>query len=189
MRSVWLAPYDPNWPSNAARLAASFAAALGDDPRLIAIHHIGSTAVPGLTAKPILDLLPEVSDLTCFDDARDALVAAGYQWRGENGISSRRYFTRSGPDGARLAHLHGFATGHRAIGEHLALRDYLCAHPEIAREYAARKAECAAAHPDDSAAYSARKTPFVERIVADAMRWAARVAPPPAPPCWRPDPR
>lgn len=175
MRRIEVVAPDPRWPALAKAEAARFASALAGDSRLLAVHHIGSTAVPGLAAKPTLDLLPVVSDLACVEEARAALEALGYQWRGESGIAHRRYFTRSAPDGARLAHVHCFAVGDQAIREHLAFRDYLRSHPEVANAYAAIKLECARAHPEDGAAYTDRKAPFVEHTLGEALRWAAGV--------------
>lgn len=175
MRRIEVVAPDPRWPALAKAEAARFASALAGDSRMLAIHHIGSTAVPGLAAKPTLDLLPVVSDLACLEEARAALEALGYQWRGESGIAHRRYFTRSAPDGARLAHVHCFAAGDQAIREHLAFRDYLRSHPKVAHAYAAIKLESARAHPEDGAAYTDRKAPFVEHTLGEALRWAAGV--------------
>lgn len=177
MRRIEVVSYDVQWPAQARAEAARFASALSADPRLLAIHHIGSTAVPGLAAKPTLDLLPVVSDLACLEEARAALEALGYQWRGESEIPHRRYFTRTAPQGARLAHVHCFPAGDQAIHHHLAFRDYLRAHPEIARAYAALKRECARAHPEDGAAYTERKAPFVHRALSDALAWTAGAGP------------
>lgn len=173
MRRIEVVPPDPHWPALAKAEAARFASALLADPRLLAIHHIGSTAVPGLAAKPTLDLVPVVSDLSCLEQARRPLEALGYQWRGESEIRNRRYFTRAAADGARVAHVHCFSAGDPTIHQHLAFRDYLCAHPEVASAYGALKLECARAHPQDGAAYTDRKAPFVQRVMSEALAWAA----------------
>jgi GrpB-like predicted nucleotidyltransferase (UPF0157 family) len=174
VRRLEVLPYHDEWPQEAAAEAARFASALAADPRLLEIHHIGSTAVPGLAAKPTLDLLPVVTDLACLHEARAALEALGYQWRGESEIPNRRYFPRSAPDGIRLAHVHCFPAGDVAIHRHLAFRDYLRAHPDIARAYAALKLQCAQLHPHDGAAYTDCKATFVHRTLTDALAWAAR---------------
>lgn len=176
MRRIEVVPYQPRWPQQAAAEAARFASALAADPRLLAIHHIGSTAVPGLPAKPTLDLLSVVADLACLDDARAAIEALGYQWRGESGIRNRRYFTRTAPDGARLAHVHCFPEGDPAVREHLAFRGYLRAHPQVAHAYAELKQACAQLHPHDGAAYTDRKAPFVQRTLNAALAWAAHTS-------------
>lgn len=89
-----LAPHDPQWAARAAALVAELRAAA---PVFAALHHIGSTAVPGLVAKPVIDLLGEVADLAALEAARPALEAAGWRWRGENGVVGRRYFTLDDP--------------------------------------------------------------------------------------------
>ena len=85
-RRVEIVPPDPAWPQRAEEESARFAAAVGE-PGLLAIHHIGSTSVPGLAAKPLLDLMPEVSELAVIDRARAAIEAAGYAFWGEYGIA------------------------------------------------------------------------------------------------------
>src|SRR5580658_3850089 len=102
---VILAKYDPEWP----RLAAGHSRrlqALGS--ALVIVHHIGSTSVPGLAAKPIIDLMPLVSDLAELDRLRGRVEALGYGWHGELGISGRRYCTLSDETGSRVVQLHFF---------------------------------------------------------------------------------
>lgn len=108
----------------------------------VACHHIGSTAVPGLTAKPILDLIPVARDLDALDAARPAIEAMGYDWKGEFGLPGRRYCALT-QDGTRLVHAHCYAQGSPEITRHLAFRDYLRANPEVRDAYAALKAHCA----------------------------------------------
>ena len=89
--------YSPEWPLELEREASCFRALLGDE--IVSIHHIGSTSVPGLDAKPIIDLLPLVHDITRIDGYTDRMKAAGYKVYGEYGLPGRRYFTRD--SGAR----------------------------------------------------------------------------------------
>ena len=168
-RPVALAPYTSDWAVRAeALIAGTGAAAPGV---FLALHHIGSTAVPGLAAKPVIDLLGEVEDLVRIDAARSALEGLGWRWRGENGVAGRRYLTRDDPDtGARAVHLHVHATGDPMIPWHLAFRDRLRAEPGTAKAYAAEKARCAALHPDDSGAYAACKKAWTDGVAAEAMR-------------------
>jgi GrpB-like predicted nucleotidyltransferase (UPF0157 family) len=177
MRRVQISAYDPEWPVLAEHEGARFAAAVGE-PGLLAIHHIGSTSVPGLAAKPLIDLMPEVSELEVIDRARTAIEAAGYAFWGEYGIAGRRFCPRIAADGTRLANVHCFATGDPGLARHLAFRDYLRAHPELASAYAAEKRRCAALHPDDAAAYSDAKSAFVRRLEADALAWWREHGPP-----------
>lgn len=176
MRRIEVVSYDVRWPALAKAEAERFASAMPAEPRLLAVHHIGSTAVPGLAAKPTLDLLVVVADHACLDAARAAIESLGYRWRGESGIPNRRYLTRAASDGARLAHVHAFPAGDQAIQQHLAFRDYLRAHQEVANAYAAVKQEHARAHPEDGEAYTEGKAPFVRRTLSDALAWATQSA-------------
>ncbi|WP_339933050.1 GrpB family protein [uncultured Brevundimonas sp.] len=171
-RPVALAPHSPHWTIRAAALIAELQAAAPGV--LLAVHHVGSTAVPGLRAKPVIDLLGEVGALAGIEAARSALEGLGYRWRGENGAAGRRYFTRDDPDtGVRAVHLHVYAAGDPALAWHLAFRDRLRAEPATAAAYAREKARCAARHPDDSGAYAACKKAWTDRVAAEAVRgWA-----------------
>lgn len=166
---VVLLAHDPAW-ADAARLEADRFAALLSPGSVVATHHIGSTSIPGIHAKPILDLLPVVRDHAALDEARTALEHAGYAWWGEYGLVGRRYLTRD-RDGARHAHLHVYEEGAPSIARHLAFRDYLCAHPDVARAYDAEKARALAAK-SDSYGYAEEKDAFVRRVEAEALRWA-----------------
>ena len=142
------------------------------EPVLVAVHHIGSTSVPGLIAKPIIDLMPLVSDLAALDQERDAVEALGYRWHGENGIAGRRYCTAQAGD-RRVAQLHFFVLGSPGAHRHLAFRDYLRAHPAAAAEYAAVKRHARDMHPNDSHAYGAAKQPWIDGMEAQALAWYA----------------
>lgn len=167
-RPVTLAEPDPDWSARAEALIAGLRAAAPE--AFIALHHIGSTAVPGLKAKPVIDLLGEAVDLARIDAARAALEAAGWRWRGENGVSGRRYLTRDDPQtGERAVHLHVHAAGDPMIPWHLAFRDRLRAEPATAKAYAGEKARCAALHPGDSGAYAACKKAWTDGAAAEAV--------------------
>ena len=145
-RPVTLSPQDPQWAVRAEALIADLRAAAPE--AFTALHHIGSTAVPALAAKPVIDLLGEAEGLAAIDAARPALEALGWRWRGENGAAGRRYFTLDDREtGARAAHLHVHTAGDPMIAWHLAFRDRLRAEPETAAAYGREKARCAARHP------------------------------------------
>lgn len=155
--TVELAPHDPRWVMRAHFEAERLAAALG--PRLVAVHHIGSTAIVGIDAKPIVDLMPVVRSLAEFDSAAQAVEALGYRVWGEYGIEGRRYCTINDPDsGRREVQAHVFAEGGAPIARHLAFRDYMNAHPDQARAYHDEKHRCRALFPNDSHAYSDAKS-------------------------------
>jgi GrpB-like predicted nucleotidyltransferase (UPF0157 family) len=164
---VRLVDYDPDWPRQAAERIARLRVL---EPVLVAVHHIGSTAIPGLIAKPIIDLMPLVTDLGALDQERGAVEALGYRWHGEYGIAGRRYCTLEIGD-RRVAQLHFFTMGSREAHRHLAFRDYLRAHPGIAAAYAEVKRRARDLHPGDSHAYGAEKQPWIDRAEADALVW------------------
>lgn len=164
---VRLVDHDADWPRQAAERAARLRVL---EPVLVAVHHIGSTAVPGLIAKPIIDLMPLVSDLAALDVERGAVEALGYRWHGEYGIPERRYCTLDVGD-RRVAQLHFFTMVSPQVHRHLAFRDYLRARPGIRAAYAEVKRRARDRHPGDSHAYGAEKQPWIDRTEADALAW------------------
>ncbi len=129
MRKLTVVDYDENWPALFEKERSLLQLTLGNV--LSQIYHIGSTSVPALAAKPVIDILIEVTSLNT------AMEHAGYTVRGENGISNRRYFTKGGHQ--RSHHIHAFATGDDQIIKHLAFRDYLIKNKEVAEQYALTK--------------------------------------------------
>lgn len=160
--------YDPSWPERFRREAAVIRAVLGDDCR--AIYHIGSTAVPGMAAKPIIDILPVVEDLEAVDDTASAFAALGYEYLGAFGIPGRRYLRKGGDE--RTHQIHIFAQGDWTnIDRHLAVRDYLRTHPAEREAYVLLKRRLAAEHPWDIEGYCDGKEAFMHRLEAVALAW------------------
>lgn len=171
MRVVEVVPYDPQWPARFAAAAAAVQAALGDT--VIRVEHVGSTSVPGLAAKPILDMMPLVQDVRDVSKRITAMAAIGYIPRGEFGLPGRRYFVK-GTAHARLVHCHLYAADHPEVERHLAFRDYLRTHPAARDAYAARKIELAQQHPTDIVAYMDGKNGLIKQLEAEALRWRRR---------------
>jgi len=167
---ITVVPYDPHWPQAFAAAAAELMAALG--PGLLAIHHIGSTAVPGIYAKLVIDLLAVARDLAAVDEGSDAMRRLGYQVMGEFGIAGRRYFRRDDSAGLRTHQVHTFLDGSPHVRRHLAFRDFLRAHPAVAQQYSELKRRLAEAHPHDMDAYMDGKDGFIKETEARAIRWA-----------------
>jgi len=140
-------------------------------PTLLRWEHFGSTAVPGLAAKPVIDLMGIVADLEDLDWRRPHIEAAGYEWFGEFGIAGRRFNTLT-RNGKRAVHLHFYGQESEQIGRHIYVRDYLRAHTAVAREYEAEKRRAAAIHPNDSRAYNWEKNAWVNCLERAAMEWA-----------------
>jgi GrpB-like predicted nucleotidyltransferase (UPF0157 family) len=165
---IQLVPYDPRWPemfrAEAERLRALLGAAA------MRVEHIGSTAVPGLSAKPVIDMLMEVAS---FEDAERAVVPrlreAGWEcrWRDERPPGHLMYARRDAA-GVRTHHLHIAPAGHPTWG-HLAFRDHLRTHPAEAREYERLKRQLASKYPDDREAYTEGKGDYIKRVTAEAL--------------------
>ena len=161
---VRLIPYDPRWPRLFEEAARDLRHALGE--RVLAIHHVGSTAVPGLAAKPVLDILAFVRHLEPSLELVPVLATLGYEHRPGDGIPDRHFFRRLRGT-ARTHHLslaepsswHGWSS--------LAFRDALRADPVEAAAYAALKADLARRHPIDRQTYVEGKSAFVARVLEE----------------------
>lgn len=161
--------YDPAWVDRFAAERERLAVAL--QPHVLRIEHVGSTSVPGLAAKPIVDIAVNLRTLTVMPEMRIHLAALDYRHRGEEGTPGRHYLCKPiEPRGRahRLVQLHITMQGSRDFRDHLLFRDYLRAHPGACDEYADLKRSIAMEVHDDIVAYIARKTEFVRRCLAAA---------------------
>ncbi|MCG9755466.1 GrpB family protein [Shewanella insulae] len=166
-RLIEVLDYQGHWPAAFEAEKALLQQALGEAG--MTIEHIGSTSVPGLAAKPTIDILAEVESLAALDARTEHLTALGYIPRGENGISGRRYFCKGSE--RRTHHLHVFQSGNGQLISHRAFRDYLIAHPAKAHEYAELKRRAASACHHNSGAYVALKADFMAKTLALALDW------------------
>jgi len=168
IRKIEVVPYDPRWPGMYRAEAARIAAIFGSE--IIAIHHIGSTSVPGLNAKPIIDLMPLVRHIERVSNFDSAMIQLGYEPLGENSIPGRRYFVRGG-DINRTHHVHTYQPDNPEVARHLDFRDYLIAHPQEARRYARIKEKLARQFPHDIDGYMAGKDAFIKEMIQKAHQW------------------
>lgn len=160
-----------DWPGQFAKEAKQLRQLLGDD--LLEVHHVGSTSVPGLAAKPIIDVIPLVRAIDRMDELSSQWEQAGYRVWGEYGIPGRRFFTKD-CDGVRTHNLHVFERGAHEVERHLAFAAYLRAHPEACREYEEVKRRAYGDHPADIEAYNDAKDPWIKKWERVAVEWWRR---------------
>ena len=174
-RVIEVVEYDPGWIAAFEKEAAILNTVFGQ--RVVEVHHIGSTSVPDLAAKPIIDILivlDHTDDINSFDRAMED---AGYRVRGEcldapvPGTPGRFYFTKE-TNGVRSHHVHVYAKDHWEISDKLAFRDYLRAHPTTAAAYGELKQRIAVQHRFDNLGYMHAKDGFVKSTLLDARRWS-----------------
>jgi GrpB-like predicted nucleotidyltransferase (UPF0157 family) len=171
--------YSVEWPhqfeEEAARWRAYFRDASLDDA-IVAIHHVGSTSVPGLASKPIIDLLPLVRDIAQVDVLTPALQTLGYKAWGEYGLPGRRFFTKDA-NGYRTHNIHIYQYDNPDVERHLALPAYLRCHATARREYETLKRQIYAEHPADIAAYNDGKDAWIKRLEPIAVAWYRQAYP------------
>ena len=159
--SLVIQDYDPSWPDAFLRLATRAAATLAT--LAVTVEHIGSTAVPGLAAKPIIDLDVVLASPTDLPEAIRLLARIGYRHEGDLGIVGREAF-RS-PAGEPRHHLYVLAAGANELRRHLAFRDALRASEDLRKEYAMLKRSLAMRYKDDRNAYTQAKSAFIASIL------------------------
>jgi len=164
---VVIVDYDPQWPILYQEEKGRILGVIGH--AVVAIEHIGSTAVPGLGAKPIIDIMIAVCRLADAEECIEPLQSIGYEYVPEYNdiIPERRYFHK-GPPEARTHHVHMVELTSDFWERHLLFRDFLRAHPEEAQQYCQMKKELAAKSGSDREAYTDAKTSFIESVVAKA---------------------
>lgn len=167
-RRIAVVAYSPEWPQRFRAEAELLASWLGPD--LLAIHHIGSTSVPGIPAKAIIDMLLVVPEIGVADGYAAILESRGYLAKGEFGISGRRFFIK-GTEEIRTHHLHFFARGHPRIETYLDFRNYLRAHQDAAAIYGRLKERLAREYPEDPDGYMAGKEGMIQELNRRAREW------------------
>ena len=165
---VIVVPYCEEWPELYQTEAEEIRGILGEN--LVDIYHIGSTSVPGLAAKPSIDIMPVVRHIALVDTCNAAFEVLGYECMGEFGIPGRRYFRKGGDRRTHQIHVFEVSNIHD-IQRHLAVRDYLRAHPGTAEQYGSLKVKLAKQYPQDIEGYCDGKDAFVKRLEQNALVW------------------
>ncbi len=165
MSSVVLSPYSEDWPKYFSILRDELHHAFM--PTVVAIEHIGSTAVPGLVAKPVIDILLGADSLAAIESKIKALSERGYSYvsKYEHELPLRRYFVKS-PATALRVHVHGVVQGSRIWQEHLHFRHLLRSDAKLREQYQSLKLQLAQEFSDDKAAYTAAKDPFIQSVLS-----------------------
>ncbi|MBI3678710.1 MAG: GrpB family protein [Proteobacteria bacterium] len=168
---VKLVPPEADWPARAEAEGHRLRGAIGEC--LVRVEHIGSTSIPNILAKPTIDLMPLVTDLALLEARVDAVRAMGYEYHGDYGLDGRRFFTLT-QNHKRLFNVHCYTLDHPDMARHIAFRDYLRAHPKLAKDYEAVKIRAAKLQPNDVEAYNGEKNDWIKQAEKDAIAWVAK---------------
>jgi len=165
---ITINPYDPRWAEYFEEAKQPLLQALGD--YALDVQHVGSTSIPGISAKPVVDIAVAIEHYPLPDDVLDAVKSLGYMYWGEYGIPHRHlFFIRDGPVGYNV-HINELANDQ--FQRHVLFRDYLRAHSDAVREYEDLKRQLAARF-DDVGPYADSKSEFVQSILTKARVWQA----------------
>lgn len=165
VRVIEVVPYNPKWKEEYLKEAEKIRNIMKED--IIKIHHIGSTSIPGMSAKPVIDILVEVVDINNVDNYNIDMEKLGYIAKGEYGIEGRRFFMKGLYN--RTHHVHIFQWDSSEVRRHLNFRDYMISHPEDAKLYAELKKELAVKFRYDIEGYCNGKDNFIKDINKKAM--------------------
>ena len=171
LRIIEVVDYRPSWVSDFCQEKAKLQSLLTPS-NVVSVHHIGSTSVEGLCAKPIIDILIEVKSLEKLDDDDHLMQSLGYEVKGEYGISGRRYYQKGGSQ--RSHQVHAFLASSPEAKRHIAFRDYLIRFPDIAMLYGMLKREGAAVCNNDIDVYCNYKDNFIKEHETKAVHWKYR---------------
>ncbi|MGD6856433.1 GrpB family protein [Bacillus infantis] len=142
---------------------------------ILNVFHIGSTAIPNIKAKPVIDIMVEVTNIKNVDHYNIPLEQLGYEALGENGIPGRRFFKKGGDN--RTHHIHFFEQGNEEINRHLTFRDYMREHPEEALRYSQLKESLAEKFPNNIERYIEGKNDYIKEVDYKAAKWRRDLKP------------
>lgn len=164
-RNIVVLPYDEKWKQDFIDIRNELLEVLSG--LVLSIEHVGSTSVPGLSAKPIIDIDVVIEDYSKFDEVVDALSNIGYWHKGDGDIPQREVFDYEGKEHLRDHHLYVCPKDSSELNRHISFRDYLRSHPEAVAEYSRIKKEGAELFPHDIDSYIEHKSPFIEQIYSE----------------------
>ena len=163
-KRVIVVPYDEAWKSDFAAIKSELAEALGNFA--VAIEHVGSTSVEGMSAKPCIDIDVVIEDISMFDLVANALAARGYIHEGNLGIPDREAFRYTDKPHLKTHHLYVCPQNSAELHRHITFRDFLRSEPRAAKKYSSVKEEAARLFPDDIDKYIAYKASCIEELYA-----------------------
>lgn len=161
-RHIIVQPYDEAWKQDFISISNEIRDALGE--LALRIEHVGSTSVPGLSAKPVIDIDVVIRDHSVLDEVISRLAKIGYQHEGNLGIAGREAFGYEGKEHLKEHHLYVCPEDSPELKRHIAFRDYLRSHPDAVQEYSRIKEEAASFYPYDIDQYIGHKSPVIEKI-------------------------
>jgi GrpB-like predicted nucleotidyltransferase (UPF0157 family) len=171
-RKVVVVPHNPVWVKEYEAESARLRGVFGE--QVVQIFHFGSTAIPGICAKPVIDILLTVREISFADKVTPLLSQQGYHAVGEYGISGRRFFYK-GSHEMRTHHLHVYQYDNPQILRHIAFRDYMRSHPMSARQYGMLKEQLAEQFSENIDGYNAGKNDFVQEQERQALAWWSKM--------------
>lgn len=171
---IEIVPHNPDWAAAFEREARILQGAMPQ--AILKIHHIGSTAIPDIWAKPVIDIMCAVTSLNEVDSVSARMNAIGYVGKGEHRIAGRRYFQKRNQAGEHTHHVHMYETGSEHLERHLALRNYLLANPSRAQDYSDRKLAILRGRVPSRSEYQNQKASLVLKLEEEALEWVSRSA-------------
>lgn len=170
-RKTQIVEYDPNWVKDFEKEALLLHSIFGEVA--LNIYHIGSTAIPGIKAKPIIDILITTNDITTIDSFDDQMEELGYVVGGEFGLPGRRFYCKVDNEHCHF-HVHIYEATDPSVEKYLLFRDYMIAHPTDAKEYESLKTDLATKYPNNRTLYTQSKSEFINQIFKKAAAWSSK---------------
>lgn len=170
-RKTHIAEYDPDWILHYEKEARLLQSIFGDVA--LNIHHIGSTAIPGIKAKPIIDILITTNDINTIDRFDDQMERLQYAVGGEFGLPGRRFYCKGDEEHCHF-HVHIYEATNPSVEKYLLFRDYMIAHPTDAKAYESLKTDLATKYPNNRTLYTQSKGDFINQIFIKAAAWSSK---------------